>query len=153
MIRGQSHHQLLRAQTPKAQKKTAKSSSFFALSGSASIKAARRTLVKLTPAVVEALCRSLLRDRGFNFHGYLKRNNRGYNRSTRGNKLARFVNENAFFCSALKGLEVVLLQELSLGQFHQHSEAQLYALRSQKRKKTVKSTVEKKMTDLLFCCT
>ena len=34
---------------PKSAKKTVKSSSFFALSGSASIKAARRMLVKLTP--------------------------------------------------------------------------------------------------------
>jgi len=33
----------------KSTKKTVKSSSFFALSGSASVKAAHRTLVKLTP--------------------------------------------------------------------------------------------------------
>jgi len=35
---------------PKSAKKTVKSSSFLALSGSASVKAARRALVKLTPA-------------------------------------------------------------------------------------------------------
>ena len=40
---------LLHAQTPKAQKKIVKSSSFFALSGSASVKAACRKLVKLIP--------------------------------------------------------------------------------------------------------
>ena len=43
------YEQLLRLQTPKAQKKTVKSSSFSALLGSASVKAARRMLVKLTP--------------------------------------------------------------------------------------------------------
>ena len=43
------YKQLLRTQTPKAQKKTVKSSSFFALLGSASAKVARRMLVKLTP--------------------------------------------------------------------------------------------------------
>ena len=37
---------------PKSAKKTVKSSSFFALSGSVSVKAARRTLMKLTHGVV-----------------------------------------------------------------------------------------------------
>ena len=44
------YEQLLRVHTPKALKKTAKSSSFFALLGSTSVKAACRTLMKLTPS-------------------------------------------------------------------------------------------------------
>jgi len=43
------YEQLLDAQIPKGQKKTVKLSSFFALLGSAPIKAACRMLVKLTP--------------------------------------------------------------------------------------------------------
>ena len=44
------YKQLLRAQISKAQKKTVKLSSFIALLGSASVKSAHRTLVKLTLA-------------------------------------------------------------------------------------------------------
>ena len=44
------YQQLLRVQIPKAQKKTVKLSSFFALLGSSRVKAACRTLVKLTPS-------------------------------------------------------------------------------------------------------
>ena len=44
------YEQLLCLQIPKAQKKTVKSSSFFALLGSLSVKSDRRTLVKLTTA-------------------------------------------------------------------------------------------------------
>ena len=43
------YEQLLREQTPKAQKKIVKSSSIFALLESACVKATRRMLVKLTP--------------------------------------------------------------------------------------------------------
>ena len=73
----------------KSAKKTVKLSSFFALLGSVSLKAARRTLVKLTL--------------GFNFINMLTSN--------------------------------------------------FYLRRLQKRKKTVKSSVEKKLTYLLCCCT
>jgi len=45
------YEQLLRAKIPKAQKKTVKLSSFFMLLGYASVKAACRTLMKLTHAV------------------------------------------------------------------------------------------------------
>jgi len=43
--------QLFRLKIPKAQKKTVNLSVFFALLGSASVKAARRKLMKLTPAI------------------------------------------------------------------------------------------------------
>ena len=46
---------LLRAKIPKARKKIIKLSSFIALLGSACVKAARRTLVKLTPSATVAL--------------------------------------------------------------------------------------------------
>ena len=45
------YEQLLCTQIPKAQKKTVKLSSFIALLGSARVRAARRTLVKLTPCL------------------------------------------------------------------------------------------------------
>ena len=49
------YEQLLRSQVPKVQKTCVKSSSFFALLGSGSVKAARRTLLKLTPNLLYSL--------------------------------------------------------------------------------------------------
>ncbi len=46
------YEQLWPTQIPKVQKKTVKLSIFWALSGSTNVKAARRTLIKLTPEVV-----------------------------------------------------------------------------------------------------
>ena len=60
--------QLLRAKIPRAQKKTVRLSSFFALLGSARVKADRRMLVKLNPEnLVLAMLWGICKERSENF--------------------------------------------------------------------------------------
>jgi len=55
------YEKLLRAQILKAQKRLKNLTDFFALSGSASVKAVSRTLMKLTPALTKAAYETLLK--------------------------------------------------------------------------------------------